>query len=224
MSGSSVYFSPKKTVQTYSTAGAFSFVVPNYITELRALIVGGGAGGSRLNGGGGAGGGGGTCKEVVLAVNPGETISIVVGSGGAGGINGDFTGKEGQDSSIVGSFGTVRARGGYGTQSGQSTPAIMPGGTGAYRNVGAGIGGCGNDGTNFQTKGEDGLYGQGGSIAAHGNPGSGGGSYGNGGAVTAGAGLPGTFGGGGSGANGNNNGGAGGAGLVILRYGNNDKI
>lgn len=223
MSGSNLFIPHKNNKTQYTSPGSYNFVVPKGINEIRALITGGGGGGSRISGLGGAGGGGGACKEVILTVTPGETLTVVVGSGGAGGTIGDFDGKEGQESSITGSFGNIRARGGYGTQSGQSTPALMPGNVGAYRNVGAGVGGSGNDGTHSQTRGEDGLYGKGGSTAGHPNPGSGGGSYGDGGAVTSGAGLPGTFGGGGSGGN-SADGGNGGNGIVILRYGSLDTL
>lgn len=221
MSGSNYLFPYKKNKTTFTSNGFFT--VPKGINEIRTLIVGGGGGGSRISGLGGAGGGGGACKEVILIVTPGEIITVVIGAGGAGGVIGNFTGKEGQESSITGSFGTVRSRGGYGTQSGQSTPALMPGSVGAYRNIGAGVGGSGNDGTHTQTIGEDGLYGKGGSTSGHPNPGSGGGSYGDGGASTAGTGLPGTLGGGGSGGN-SANGGAGGNGIVIIRYGSIDSL
>lgn len=217
MSGSSVFFANKKKKVQYTSPGSTTFDVPRGIYQIHATIVGGGGGGSRIAGLGGAGGSGGACKEVVLDVTPGETITVVVGSGGAGGILGDLRGKEGGNSSLTGTFGSVRAKGGYGTQSGQSTPLLYPGTGSYYRNVGGGAGGTGNDGTFGAAPGEDGLYGRGG-AQGHPNPGSGGGSYGNGGASTSGAGLSGTFGGGGAGGNAAD-GGDGGSGIIIIRYG-----
>lgn len=219
MSGGNFFFPHKNNKTQYTTPGTYSFVVPKGVNEVRALLAGGGAGGARFAGAGGCGGDGGACKEVVLTVTPGETLTVVVGTGGAGGTLGSIDGKAGNESSVSGSFGSVRARGGYGTDVALNIPALISTDAGPYRNVGGGLGGTGQDGTHAQRRGEDGLYGKGGSIAGHPNPGSGGGSYGDGGGVTSTAGLNGTFGGGGGGANGSQNGGNGGSGIVILRYG-----
>lgn len=218
MSGSQFFFPNKKRTHTFTSVGGHSLVIPAGVTEIRATLAGGGGGGSRISGLGGAGGSGGACKDVTLIVTPGETLSIQVGAGGAGGSVSDGRGKEGFSSSISGTFGTIVANGGYGTQPGASTPLLYSGGAGAYRNVGAGVGGTGNDSINVQSNGEAGLYGQAGSAAGHPNPGPGGGSYGPGGNVTAGAGGAGSLGGGGAGGN-SADGGAGGSGIVIIRYG-----
>lgn len=95
--------------------GTFNFTVPAGVTSLIVQIHGGGGGGAGLGPGstslppiclanqgafaaGGGGGSAGRGASFALDVTPGETLSIVVGSGGGGGIN--AAGNPGQPSRI----------------------------------------------------------------------------------------------------------------------------
>lgn len=79
---------PESGSQSYSTAGTYSFVVPNGIYSLSVpLIVGGGGGGGGFYGSGdnhagGGGGSGGKGVNQTIAVTPGETLTIIVGDKG----------------------------------------------------------------------------------------------------------------------------------------------
>ncbi len=72
----------------YTTAGEYSFKVPFGITNLTiSLISGGGGGGSGFNEyGGGGGGRGAYVIDQVINVTPKETLTVIVGEGGTGGI------------------------------------------------------------------------------------------------------------------------------------------
>lgn len=80
-------FPAASSTQSYTTAGTYSFTVPNGIYSLTTTVVGagGGGGGFRGNGdnhAGGGGGSGGFYANQTLAVTPGETLTVVVGAGG----------------------------------------------------------------------------------------------------------------------------------------------
>lgn len=96
ISSSAVVPSP----QVYSTPGTYSFVVPIGVTSVSIAAsggAGGGASGWTATSGGGKGepivytpqygGDGGSAASVVkaLSTTPGETLTVVVGAGGAGG-------------------------------------------------------------------------------------------------------------------------------------------
>jgi hypothetical protein len=84
------------TITTFSTPGTTNWVVPAGVTEVQCTCRGGSAGGGGgavvlLTGGtvvrhrtGGQGGNGGQAISV-LSVTPGETLTIIVGAGGAAG-------------------------------------------------------------------------------------------------------------------------------------------
>lgn len=86
--GSWVQCYPAIGTQIYSTAGTYSFTVPNGIYTLtvsKLVGAGGGGGGFRGNGdnhAGGGGGSGGYYENQTLAVTPGETLTVTVGAGG----------------------------------------------------------------------------------------------------------------------------------------------
>jgi hypothetical protein len=65
-----------------------SWTVPAGVTSISAVVVGGGAGGMHApqNGVGSAGGGGGLTYANQFSVTPGETLTVVAGKGGNGGI------------------------------------------------------------------------------------------------------------------------------------------
>jgi len=68
--------------------GNSSFVVPTGVTKIRAYVYGGGggAGATIVATSPGANGGSGAFGEGVITVTAGETLTIVVGAGGAGGL------------------------------------------------------------------------------------------------------------------------------------------
>ena len=77
----------------YSVAGTYSYIVPLGITSVNASVIGAGGGGGFPSsgqsgfpyGGGGGGGGAGGVSTNTLAVTPGETLTITVGTGGIAG-------------------------------------------------------------------------------------------------------------------------------------------
>ena len=73
----------------YSTPGTYTFVVPDGVTTLNAVVVGAGGGGGGLDGGGdshsGGGGGSGGHQSISLAVSPGDPVSITIATGGTRG-------------------------------------------------------------------------------------------------------------------------------------------
>jgi hypothetical protein len=76
-------------VNTFSTVGYGSFVIPAGITTINVCAFGAGAGGANYTSGYGIGGGGGACaKTINLTVTPLSTIYFYVGQGGAQAANG----------------------------------------------------------------------------------------------------------------------------------------
>jgi hypothetical protein len=75
------------TTRYYANA---SITVPTGITNLKATLVGGGGGGASGTNGAGGGGGGGT-RTINISVVAGQIITLVVGAGGAVGVNGSAT-------------------------------------------------------------------------------------------------------------------------------------
>lgn len=104
------------SILTYSTVGTVSWTVPSGVTSIEYLIVGGGGGsGGGYDTGGGGGGGGGMVLTGTISVIPGNTYTIVVGDGGAGGITDrtvptETNGSSGGNSS----FDSIIALGGSG--------------------------------------------------------------------------------------------------------------
>jgi len=120
-----------------------TYQVPASISFMRLALVGGGA-----NASGTQGGRGGEVVDTIVAVTPGETLTVVVG-----GVNGDST--------VSGSFGTVTATGGSQNkgagQSGNGTYLPLFGWKG-------GGGGNGNPGDPFNNC-SPGGYGGGGGVS-----------------------------------------------------------
>lgn len=77
----------------YVEPGVYPYVVPEGVTELVIECWGGGGGGSAAIGmklnerAPGAGGGGGAHAHSVIRVTPGQTLTLIVGSGGTGGVS-----------------------------------------------------------------------------------------------------------------------------------------
>jgi hypothetical protein len=127
--------------QSYTTPGTYTWTVPANVTQVTVLVGGAGGGGGSGNNTaycGGGGGGGGTYIGVI-DVTPGDTIPIVVGTGGSGGAAG------------------ARANGTAGGNSSFNTTCIGYGG-GAGLGGASGVGGAGGAG------GAGGGYGGGGGL------------------------------------------------------------
>lgn len=203
--------------QAYTSAGTFTFTVPNGCTSISAVCIGGGGGGasSQDSDETGAGGGGGALAyQTSIAVTPGESLTVVVGSAGAAGAGGGNNGGAGGQSNINRS-GTnlVAANGGAGGQ--------WRGGAAAGGTVATGTGGSGGSGGAGSDRNPSG-----GTNTGGGGGGAGGysGNGGNGGSAAAGTALAGTAGaggGGGGGGSGASNTARGGGGVGILGAGAN---
>jgi len=115
--------------QSFSSSGSFTWVVPDGVTVAEFIVYGAGGGGSGgraisgLNGitvAGGGGGGAGGYGLILTSVTAGDSISITVGSGGAGApynASGVSQGDTGTVSS-VGAILSVNGGGGGTSQSG----------------------------------------------------------------------------------------------------------
>lgn len=155
---------------SYSSAGTYSWVAPTGITSVSAVAVGGGGAGEITNA---AGGGGGLGWQNAIAVIPGQSYTVVVGSGGA------TNGVSGTDSYFI-NTSTVRGMGGAGG-------TTVGGAGGSFVGQGGGTGGTGGGwgGGGGGAGGYTGAGGNGGQFAndssASGINGAGGGAGGGGG-------------------------------------------
>lgn len=190
----------------FTTPGAHSWVVPNGVTSVSAVVVGGGGNG-KSNGPGG--GGGGLAYRNSIPVQPGDTLTITVGALSGASIFGNqlvkATGALGATPGCpVGTFdgggcggsgiggaaggGAGGGAGGYGGKGGDGGTAAEPIG---QAGTGGGGGGGGQTGTLYCNGGGGGgvgLYGQGdsglggapsqGGYSCIGGAGGGGGSMG----------------------------------------------
>jgi hypothetical protein len=133
---------------TFSTAGTYSFVVPNNVTSLTAVAIGAGGGGggasSAATSSAGGGGGGALSYSNTISVTPGETLTVVVGSGGSSGSTSGTAGSAGGDSYIRrSSTDLLLAKGGSG--GGGNTGSSSAGG-GAGGDSASGVGDTKNSG------------------------------------------------------------------------------
>ncbi len=148
--------------QTYTTPGTYNWVVPPCVTTITVKVWGGGGGGggtsSRQSNTGeeacteGGGGGGGGFSMRTYSVTPGETYTIVVGAGGAGGVGANNTavaGATGGTSTFAGPatvpFGSLTGFGGIG--GGGATANNNNSGSHIGSNGAGGAGGTGANGT-----------------------------------------------------------------------------
>ena len=122
----------------YEIPGAYSWTCPAGVTSVSAVAIGGGGGGRTWYGatqGGTGGGGGGLGYKNNIAVTPGETYTVVVGSGG-------ISAGSGGDSYFISSATVFGGRGIRGNN--QSGSADVTGGAGGtYTGDGGGNGGTG---------------------------------------------------------------------------------
>ena len=90
MDSSFTVFAPKFSKVVFNSST--SWTVPYGVRSIYCELIGGGGGGGRADGFGGGGGGGGYTTKDVLAVVPGETLTINIGGGGAGAAGGSCNG------------------------------------------------------------------------------------------------------------------------------------
>jgi hypothetical protein len=188
----------------YTIPGTYSWTAPEGVTSVSVVAVGGGGGGlSRTNDTGHGGGGGGLGWKNNITVVPGQTYTVVVGSGGlrlSTFVPGESA-ENGGDSYFI-SLNTVSGLGGAGGEYDTSTPQA------GFTGDGGGWGGVvsahsGPDGATHRATGGGGAGGYG--VNSNG-----------GGSTIDSAGTAGTGGGGGGGGAGGLNDAAGGGGGVGL--------
>jgi len=75
------FYQQPNAAQEFTTAGTYSWTVPVNVSSVSVVAIGGGAGGRPGNRQGG--GGGGLAWANRIPVNPGQSYTVVVGSGGA---------------------------------------------------------------------------------------------------------------------------------------------
>jgi hypothetical protein len=134
------------TVEQITGPGTCTWVVPQNVNSVDALVVGGGgSGGSRHSGGGGAGG---LIYQQGISVTPGASTTIAVGSGGTSVVN-PSSGLQGNNGSAS-QFGAVSVLGGGGGGQNVSNGLGQTGGSGGgstyLASGGLGTAGQGNNG------------------------------------------------------------------------------
>lgn len=165
---------PPQGQTLYSSPGTYTFTVPARTTTLSAVAIGGGGGGSYIWSYG-PGGGGGLAWARDISVTPGETFTVVVGSGGSAWTYNQGNGYAGNSYLQRNSGGQIICRG-YG--SGQGGPNSNGGASGGFDYTGTGGGGRGgytNWQWNYSGAGAGGYAGRGGEGTYGYNPGYGGG-------------------------------------------------
>jgi hypothetical protein len=176
----------------YSTAGGHTFIVPSGVTSISFAAIGGGGGGGVGSENFGAGAGGACAYRNNVAVTPGQSITVVVGVGGAGApstlLNSDSAGNLGSSGGpsyvTVNSVSTI-AGGGSGGQGGsnQSNGGTISGttsGGGAGGKGGAKLAAGGGGGGGFTGAGGDGARWWSPAVSATAGSGGGGGGGGSG--------------------------------------------
>ena len=133
--------------RTYLSANGWK--VPFGVRNLWALVIGGGGGGGSDEGGGG--GAGGFVENINFAVTPLAAISVVVGGGGAGALDGPDASALAGNSGTNSNFGSISAIGGGGGGSGLNVNNL------ATRNGQSGGSGGGGGGETGYTGGSAGA-------------------------------------------------------------------
>jgi len=189
-------------IHTFTNVGTTNFTVSGGALNCEVLVVAGGGGGGacdELQGGAGGGGAGGLLTSYLTVTN--ESVTVVVGQGGDGGLAGNNDGENGSDSY----FGSVVSYGGGGGAGSVADNVGLDGGSGGGGSMkarggtnvagqgyaggcgifdpsysGGGGGGAGSMGSNAVTKGGNGGVGICNSISGSTNyyaGGGGGGTY-----------------------------------------------
>src|SRR5210317_1967574 len=89
--------------QLYTSAGTYTFTVPDGVYSVSIICIGAGAGGGNNDldtNGGGAGGAGGLSYRNDYSVTPSSTLSVTVGASGAGATGSYNSGTDGGDSYV----------------------------------------------------------------------------------------------------------------------------
>lgn len=127
--------------QAWTTPGSYSFVVPDGVTRIWALVIGAGGSGaspnlSPTNNRMGAGAGGGLAFACLI-VTPGETLTVIVGAGSASPSGTNFQGVDGGASQILrGVTPQIVGGGGQGGRVSEfGSPTWATGGAGFYRST-----------------------------------------------------------------------------------------
>jgi len=177
-------------VETYTTAGSYTFTAKKTAPHLVTLVGGGGGGAGGDNVDGGGGGGGAECCTAVVELTKGVSYTIVVGTGGTHGEGMD----EGSNGTASKFSSLVSATGGYGGESYGGSNYGGAGGAATAPNTYKLASSSGEEGESAAgvTTGGDGgnagcamgLGGSGGTTGNNGNPGTGYGSGGGGGGST----------------------------------------
>lgn len=198
----------------YTTAGTYTFVVPASYTSISAVCVGGGAGATGNNGGGG----GALSYSNGISVTPGESLTVVVGAGGA-------VGAAGADSRISrGATNLLLAKGGAVITAGQASAGVgavrYSGGNGSISAGGGAAGYAGNGGAAATGTGlTSGSPGTGGSAGGGGRGNNTDGGGGGVGLIVQGPSGAGGVGGGNFGGNGGGGSGGTSGGIISSRHG-----
>lgn len=110
-------FDSQQIFETSST-----FTVPEGITKIFAEAWGGGGGGTNDSGGGGGGSGGsGAYADKIMNVNPGDMVTIVVGTGGSAEVGSGGSASPGTASSVVIGTNNLISGGGPGSSAALTT-------------------------------------------------------------------------------------------------------
>ena len=114
-------------------AGTVSWTVPTGVTQLYYTMVGGGAGGNVFNSATSPSGGGGQAIAGVVAVTPGQILTVVVGAGGSPGNNGGNSSVTGTGVSLTALAGLANGQSrAYNNAGVLYTPASRPSGAPYY--------------------------------------------------------------------------------------------
>lgn len=212
-------------IESFGTAGTFTWTAPPGVTSVLAEVWGAGGHGAVPGGNtGGGGGGGGEYASQTVAVTPGNNYTRVVGAGSSSPAAGGFSSFVGDAAATVKAFGGSSSTTRLGVAGGTGSTNTVhhnggAGGDGLSTGGGGGGGGSasttavGGQGVNTSGVGSGGAGGAGGAT--------GGGKGGHGGAVNGGVAGSGSAPGGGGGGNGGGialGSGNGAAGMIRLTY------
>lgn len=96
-------------VVSFTAPGTYTWTVPAGVTELLNVDMAGGQGGDDWSGNA-HGGNGGRFQIATLGVNPGSTLTIIVGGQGSQGVTGDDGSGTGNGTGAAGGSGIVIIR------------------------------------------------------------------------------------------------------------------
>lgn len=180
MSSAILAASPNDDEQVFTTPGTHSWIAPPKVRNVSVVCIGGGASPVVSLGVYPGGGGGSLVYANNIEVIPGETYTVVVGSGGEsqGSDTSPLSGNNGGASSFSNGVITITANGGFANGTGGTKSGGDGGGNGGSTDSsGAGGGGAGG----YSGDGGDGGSGGSSSLASSGSDGTGGAGGGGGG-------------------------------------------